>query len=93
MTKVPYIIPVTDLRQNAAGILRRVRDSKEPVYITQRGRTAAVVLSVEEFQRAEEGRAILEALARGEKDVSAGRGRELDEVLGRAADILDPSSK
>ncbi len=93
MTKIPYIIPVTDLRQNAAGVIRRVRDSKEPVYITQRGRTAAVVLSVEEFRLAEEGRAILEALARGEKDIRAGRGRDLEEVLGRAVEILDPSSK
>ncbi len=36
--KVPTIIPITDLRQDAATVLRQVRDSKEPIVITQRGR-------------------------------------------------------
>lgn len=35
MAKVPNIIPITDLRQDAASVLRRVRHSKQPVVITQ----------------------------------------------------------
>jgi antitoxin YefM len=93
MAKMPYIVPVTDLRQNAAGVLRRVRDSREPVYITQRGRTAAVVMSAEEYERAEERREILEAVARGEREIRAGQGRDLDDVLGRAAAVLGPPRK
>jgi len=38
MVKVSNIIPISDLRQDAAKILKIVRNSKEPLVITQRGR-------------------------------------------------------
>jgi hypothetical protein len=38
MPRVPEIIPVTDLRQNAAAALERVRATKQPLVVTQRGR-------------------------------------------------------
>ena len=50
MAKLPDIIPVTDLRQDAASVLRHVRHSKQPVVITQRGRAAAVMLSTEAYE-------------------------------------------
>ena len=49
MPTVPDIIPITDLRQDAAAALKRVRASTQPVVITQRGRAAAVMLSVEAY--------------------------------------------
>jgi len=53
MAKVPDIIPITDLRQDAAAALKRLRSSKQPVVITQRGRAAAVLLSLEAYERRE----------------------------------------
>jgi prevent-host-death family protein len=50
MAKIPNIIPVTDLRQDAAAALKRLKTSKQPVIITQRGRAAAVLLSLEEYE-------------------------------------------
>ena len=50
MGKLMDIIPVSDLRQDAAKILKQLKDSKEPLIITQRGRAAAVMLSVESFE-------------------------------------------
>ena len=58
MPKIPDIIPVTDLRQDAAAALKRVRASNQPLVITQRGRAAAVLLSVEAYERAEHERQI-----------------------------------
>jgi prevent-host-death family protein len=86
--KTPTIIPITDLRQDAAKVLRRVRDSKEPVFITQRGRAAAVLLSAEAYDKAERDREILRLLARGEKEIAAGEGLELDAVLAEADALL-----
>lgn len=88
MARVPDIIPVSDLRQNAAGTLRRVARSRQPLVVTQRGRAAAVLLSVDAFQRAEREREILKLLARGEREIRAGRGFELDAVLAEADDLL-----
>lgn len=44
MAKVPNIIPVTGLRQDAAAALKRLKTSKQPAVITKRGRAAAVLL-------------------------------------------------
>lgn len=84
MAKVPEIIPVTDLRQDASAVLKRVRTSKDPLIITRRGRAAAVMLSVSAYERSEQERQILELLARGEKEIAAGKGYDLDDVLAEA---------
>ena len=84
MAKVPEIIPITDLRQDASAVLKRVSASKEPLIITQRGRAAAVMLSVSAYERSEQERQILELLARGEKEILAGKGYDLDDVLAEA---------
>lgn len=88
MPKMPDIIPVTDLRQDAAAALKRVRASKQPVVITQRGRAAAIMLSVEAYERGEHERQILKLLARGEREIKAGKGHDLDGVLAEADRLL-----
>lgn len=93
MAKVPDIMPVTDLRQDAAAALRRVRASKEPLVITQRGRAAAVMLSVEAYERGEHERQLLRLLARGEKEIAAAQGYDLDDVLEEADALLARASK
>lgn len=87
MSQIPDIVPVSDLRQDAAGVLNRVRKSRQPVVITQRGRAAVVMLSLEEYERSEEERRILHLLARGEKEIEAGSGHSLDDVM-RDADAF-----
>ena len=93
MPKVPDIIPVTDLRQDAAAALKRVRASNQPLVITQRGRAAAVMLSLEAYERAEHERQLLRLLARGEKEIAAGHGYALEEVLDEADALLARASK
>ena len=91
MPKVPDIVPVTDLRQDAAAALKRVRATKQPLVITQRGRAAAVLVSVDAYERAEHERQILLLLARGEREIRAGKGRGLNTVLAEADRLLaDP---
>ena len=89
MPRVPDIIPVTDLRQDAAAALKRLRTSKHPVVITQRGRAAAIMISIEEYERGEHERQILRILARGEREIRRGKGHDLDEVLAEADRLLE----
>jgi len=93
MPKVPEIMPVTDLRQDAAAALKRVRASKLPIVITQRGRAAAIMLSVEAYERGEHERQLLRLLARGEKEIATGQGYDLSEVLDEADALLARASK
>jgi prevent-host-death family protein len=88
MAAVPELIPVSDLRQDAAGTLRRVNRSKQPLVVTQRGRAAAVLVGIETYRRAERERTILQLLARGERQIRAGRGSNLEAVLAEADDLL-----
>jgi prevent-host-death family protein len=88
MTRIPEVIPVTDLRQDAAAVLRRVRGRKQPLIITQRGRAAAVMLSVDAYERGEHERQILLLLARGEQEIAGGKGPELDSVFAEADALL-----
>lgn len=88
MAQLPHIIPVKDLRQETATVLKRVQSSGQPVVITQRGRTAAVMLSVEAYERSERERQVLRLLVRGEQEISAGIGHDLDDVLAEADAIL-----
>ncbi len=88
MAKMAEIIPITDLRQDAAAALKRVKASREPVVITQRGRAAAVLLSMESYERGEHERELLHLLAKGEQEIAAGKGFDLDEVLGEADALL-----
>lgn len=87
MTKIqraPRIIPISDLRQKASHIIRGVSSSTQPVFITQRGRAAAVMVSMEAYENTQHELDILRLLALGEKEIEAGVGYELEEVLKEA---------
>ena len=87
MTKTPNIIPITDLRQDASAVLKRVNASRQPLIITQRGRAAAVIVSMEAYKNVQTEMDILRLLARGEKGIEAGNGCDLHDVLAEA-DVL-----
>ena len=92
MPNAPKIIPISDLRQNASDVVKSISSSREPVFITQRGRAAAVMVSMEVYKNAQHEMDILHLLACGEKEIAAGTGYELDEVL-READLYLEAAK
>ncbi len=44
------IQPLSTFRANAASLVQQVRETKRPLVLTQHGRSAAVVLDVEEYE-------------------------------------------
>ncbi len=89
MSRSPKIIPISDLRQNARDVVRGVSSSREPVFITQRGRAAAVLVSLEAYEDSQRELDVLRLLARGEKEMDAGIGHELGDVLKEADRFLE----
>jgi len=81
-------IPVSDLKQDASAALKRVRKFKGPLIITQHGRPAAVLLSMDAYEKGEQEREILKLLALGEREIAAGKGFDLDDVLAEADALL-----
>ncbi len=92
MGKILNIIPVSDLRQNAAKILKQLKDSNEPFIITQRGRATAVMQSVETFEQSEHDKKLLRLLVKGERELEIGEGYDLEAVLDEADLILSGKS-
>jgi len=88
MAKIPEIVPVSDLRQDTARVLKDVKKSKRPLVITQRGRATAVLMSLDTYERSEAERELLLVLARGEKEIAGEVGYPLDGVLAEADALL-----
>jgi prevent-host-death family protein len=93
MARIPNIVPITDLRQDATGIVKRVTKSREPIIITQRGRATAVMVSVEDYEHSQRELELLRLLARGEKEIEKGKGYDLDTVLADADELLKDLQK
>jgi prevent-host-death family protein len=89
MSRTPKIIPISDLRQNASDVVKGVSSSREPVFITQRGRAAAVLVSMEAYEDSQRELEVLRLLARGEKEIDASIGHELGDVLKEADRFLE----
>jgi prevent-host-death family protein len=88
MGKLSNIIPVSDLRQDAAKILKKLRNDKEPLIITQRGRATAVMIGVDAYEKSEREKELLRLLAKGDREIELGQGYDLDTVLAEADSIL-----
>lgn len=89
MSRVPNIIPISDLRQDAAAVLRQIKLDKHPLFITQRGRATAVMMSIEAYETAEKEREVLRILAQGERELAVGKGFSLSNVMAEADAILE----
>lgn len=44
------IMPISDLRRQATGIIKTLREEGDVVYITQHGRPSAVLMDYEEYE-------------------------------------------
>jgi len=88
MARIPQIIPITDLRQDAAAVLKRLRSGKQPLIVTQRGRATAVIIGIEAYERSEHERELLRLLARGEREMAKGKGYSLGSVMADADALL-----
>lgn len=89
MKHVPEIVSITDLRQDAAGIVERARTGEEPIVITQRSHAVAVLLGVGAYEQMVYEREVLGILAKGETEIRLAKGISVDEVLAEAAKLLE----
>ena len=84
MSSIPAIVPVSDLRRDAAGLMEAVGSSHEPVVITQHGRPKAVLQDIESFQQMQRKVEIAELISRGESEIEASVGISASDVMAEA---------
>ena len=91
------IIPISELQSHAKKIVDNVKQTRDPVIITQRGRPAALLVNYEDY----EGMVATleemsqpdwrERLAEAERDSKAGKGIDLEEFKAAKAKRADKS--
>lgn len=80
---------VTTLKRRATELLAEVERDKEPILITRRGLPSVYLVDVETYEFQQRRIAILEGLARGEKDIAEGRVYTHEEEKKKLAKWLD----
>ncbi len=74
------IIPLTDLKVNPGKVVNHAKNTHRPILLTSRGRGVAVVQGLEEYEKGEEEREFMKAVAIGLMEVREGKELALDEV-------------
>jgi prevent-host-death family protein len=74
------IQPLSEFRANAAAMLERVRSTRRPLVLTQRGHSAAVVVDVAEYERLIEEIELLRDVQLAEQQIADGEGIPHSEV-------------
>jgi prevent-host-death family protein len=77
------VIPLSDLKVNPGKVVNHANDSHRPILLTNRGRGVAVVQGLDEYEKHEEERAFLKAVAQGMMDIKEGNELSLNEVKKR----------
>ena len=75
--------PISYLKANAAEVLKRLAERREPLVITQNGEAKAVLQDVATYEETQETLALLKILALGNQDVAAGKLKPVADVVDR----------
>jgi antitoxin YefM len=66
--------PLSEVRAQIAAVVEQVQDTHRPVILTQRGRSAAVLLDVETYEGILEELELLRDIRAAEQEIAAGQG-------------------
>lgn len=75
--------PLSAFRANAAGFLDQVRSTKRPLVLTQNGKSAAVVLDVDEYEALVEELERFRDIRTARAELARGEGIPHDDVVKR----------
>ena len=67
------IKPISYLKANAAEVVRRLAEEREPLVITQNGEAKMVIQDVASYEATQETMALLKILALGNRQIEAGK--------------------
>ena len=67
------IIPLSKFRQSSKSYLKKMQEGESALVLTQNGKSAAVVLTPQAYERMEYERELFRAIAEGEKNIEEGK--------------------
>jgi prevent-host-death family protein len=78
-----HIKPISYLKANAAEILDKLAEEREPLLITQNGEAKAVMQDIASYEATQETLALLKILALGNREVEEGKVKPVTDVVRR----------
>lgn len=75
--------PISYLKANAAEVLARLAEERQPLVITQNGEAKAVIQDVASYEETQETLALLKILALGNAEIEAGKVKPAAEVVAK----------
>ena len=72
---------LSDFRANAASYIERVKSQRRPLVLTQHGKSSAVLIDVEDYQKLLDKIQLLEELSTARKELNNGEGVSQEEFF------------
>jgi prevent-host-death family protein len=77
------IEPLSEFRKKSADFVKRLKKDKQPIILTQHGKSAAVLMDVAEFERFTRKMEMLEELLEAKLQVEQGKTYSMEEARER----------
>jgi len=82
------IEPLSEFRKKSADFVKRLKKEKQPIVLTQHGKSAAVLMDVSEYERFTKKMEMLEDLLEAKQQVEQGKIYSMDEAKERIENHL-----
>lgn len=86
--KTNNIRPLTDFKNNMKAYIKELNSNKQPIVLTQRGKSAAVLLDAEKFQEMQDQIEFMRKIALGLEDYKQGRLHSISDTFAELDDII-----
>lgn len=77
------IEPLSEFRKRSADFIKRLKEEKQPIILTQHGKSAAVLMDVSEYERQTKKMVLLEDLLEAKQQIEHGETYSMDEARKR----------
>ena len=77
------IEPLSEFRKKSADFVKRLKKEKQPIILTQHGKSAAVLMDVSEYERFTKKLEMLEDLLEAKQQVEQGKTYTMDQARDR----------
>jgi len=89
--KLDAVVPITQLKRDAAELIAKAEASGAPVVITQNGHATAVLIDAKSYDEDQRAFAILKLALQGEAAIAAGQSISHAAYRARVANVLKSS--
>jgi len=81
--------PVSYFKNNMAEVIRKLNENQGTMIITQNGEAKAALIDIKAYEDLQETLAMLEMIARGNRNLTEGRYRPAGEVLQEFEELIE----